>query len=287
MYLTFDTETTGLPKNYSAPISDHENWPRMIQIAWQVNDKYGHLKSSECFIIKPKNFTIPYNSEQIHGISTEKALKEGNKLETILKKFNLEIENINYIIGHNINFDINILGAEFSRCDIKTKLLEKKSIDTGLISKEFCQLKGGLNGKFKMPKLIELHQILFNSEFSDAHDASADVNATAKCFFELAKKGEYSNEDLSPEKISYEGPELTKSNFQEDEIKDLKKDEVISSEILTDNQFIHLDNHSQYSVLQATSSIEKIIKKTKESGMNAVAITDLGNMFGAFKFVTK
>ena len=59
---------------------------------------------------------------------------------------------------------------------------------------------------------------------------------------------------------------------------------MISSEILTDNQFIHLHNHSQYSVLQATSSIEKIIEKTIESGMNAVAVTDLGSMFGTFKF---
>ena len=74
------------------------------------------------------------------------------------------------------------------------------------------------------------------------------------------------------------------SVISDEEIKDFKKDEVISSEILTDNQFIHLHNHSQYSVLQATSSIEKIIEKTIESGMNAVAVTDLGNMFGAFKF---
>ena len=135
-----------------------------------------------------------------------------------------------------------------------------------------------------MPKLIEMYEILFNEKFSDAHDASHDVNATAKCFFELAKKGEYANEDLSPDNINYEGPQLTKSNFQDEEIKDFKKDEDISSEILTDNQFIHLHNHSQYSVLQATSSIEKIIEKTIESGMNAVAVTDLGNMFGAFKF---
>ena len=71
--------------------------------------------------------------------------------------------------------------------------------------------------------------------------------------------------------------QLTKSNFQDEEIKDFKKDEVISSEILTDNQFIHLHNHSQYSALQATSSIEKI-EKTIEYGMNAVAVTDLGNM---------
>ena len=124
MYLTFDTETTGLPKNYSAPISDFDNWPRMVQIAWQVNNKNGGLISSQVHIIKPENFTIPYNSEQIHGISTEKAIKEGEKLETILNKINKDLKVYKYIIAHNINFDIKILGAEFLRCNIETNLSE-------------------------------------------------------------------------------------------------------------------------------------------------------------------
>ena len=130
---------------------------------------------------------------------------------------------------------------------LSLNLNDKINLDTGQISKKYCNLKGGFGGGLKMPKLIEMYEILFNEKFSDAHDASHDVNATAKCFFELAKKGEYANEDLSPDNINYEGPQLTKSNFQDEEIKDFKKDEVISSEILTDNQFIHLHNHSQYS----------------------------------------
>ena len=38
MYLIFDTETTGLPKNYNAPITDTDNWPRLVQLAWQLHD---------------------------------------------------------------------------------------------------------------------------------------------------------------------------------------------------------------------------------------------------------
>ncbi len=33
MYLIFDTETTGLPKNYNAPLTDADNWPRLVQLA--------------------------------------------------------------------------------------------------------------------------------------------------------------------------------------------------------------------------------------------------------------
>ena len=41
MYLIFDTETTGLPKRFDAPITDTDNWPRCIQIAWQLHDADG------------------------------------------------------------------------------------------------------------------------------------------------------------------------------------------------------------------------------------------------------
>ena len=43
MYLIFDTETTGLPKRWDAPITDTDNWPRCIQIAWQLHDDLGRV----------------------------------------------------------------------------------------------------------------------------------------------------------------------------------------------------------------------------------------------------
>jgi len=282
MYLTFDSETTGLPKNFKAPISDSENWPRLVQLAWQINDKEGKLINNKSFLIKPDNFTIPYNSEKVHGISTKIALEKGIDLIIALKDFEKDIKKCKYIIGHNINFDKNILGAEFYRKNIESDLLNKISIDTGHISKQYCNLKGGFGGGLKMPKLTELYEILFGKKFSDAHDAAYDVNATAKSFFYLLKKEVYSNEDSSSKKINYEEPKLKISNFSKKEIDISVSEKKIDVDIKSD--FIHLHNHSQYSILQATSSIEKIIEKAKEYKMSSVAITDLGNMFGAFKF---
>ena len=43
--------------------------------------------------------------------------------------------------------------------------------------------------------------------------------------------------------------------------------------------------HSQFSVLQATPELDKIFEKASADKMSAVAITDLSNLFGAFKFV--
>ena len=71
MYLIFDTETTGLPKRWDAPITDTNNWPRCIQIAWQLHDDMGKLIEHQDYLVKPEGFNIPYDAERIHGISTE------------------------------------------------------------------------------------------------------------------------------------------------------------------------------------------------------------------------
>ena len=87
MFLIFDTETTGLPKNFNAPISDFGNWPRCVQIAWQLHSYDGSLIEHNNFIVKPDQFDIPYQSEKIHGISTALANKEGKSIEFVLKSF--------------------------------------------------------------------------------------------------------------------------------------------------------------------------------------------------------
>ena len=52
MYLIFDTETTGLPQNWKAPLTDFDNWPRMVQIAWQMHDEKGVLIDVKNFLIQ-------------------------------------------------------------------------------------------------------------------------------------------------------------------------------------------------------------------------------------------
>ena len=128
MYLIYDTETTGLPKNFSAPVSDSENWPRLVQIAWQLHNDMGELIEVKNFIVRPEGFTIPYNAEKIHGISTKRALDQGVDLSFVLKEFNKSISKSNFIVGHNISFDINIMGAEFFRAQIETSLMSQKTI---------------------------------------------------------------------------------------------------------------------------------------------------------------
>ena len=59
MYLVFDTETTGLPLNFKAPLTDFNNWPRMVQIAWQIHDIRGELIEVKNYIINLTDLQIP------------------------------------------------------------------------------------------------------------------------------------------------------------------------------------------------------------------------------------
>lgn len=50
------------------------------------------------------------------------------------------------------------------------------------------------------------------------------------------------------------------------------------------SRFIHLHTHSHYSFLQALPKIDELVKKAKSEGMDAIALTDTGNMHGAIEF---
>ena len=53
------------------------------------------------------------------------------------------------------------------------------------------------------------------------------------------------------------------------------------------SDFVHLHNHSEFSLLDGLSKIDPMVKRAKDLGMKAIAITDHGNMYGTIKFYTK
>lgn len=187
MYLFFDTETTGLPKNWKAPVTDLENWPRLVQLAWIESDADGKALGTHDYIVKPENFDIPQASSDIHGITHEKALAEGLPLEEVLNHFLSALGRSSSLVAHNMSFDEKIMGAEFLRQGTADPLEQMKKFCTKTLSTNFCQLKGYYG--YKWPTLQELHTKLFGTTFEAAHDASVDIAACKKCFFELRKLG--------------------------------------------------------------------------------------------------
>jgi len=187
MYLFFDTETTGLPRNWKAPVTDLKNWPRLVQLAFLVYDEKGTQISAGDFIIKPEGFKIPADVSLIHGISQERAVGEGVSLRDVLDSFHALINNSEILVAHNISFDAMIVGAEFLRMGFTNPIPSKRKICTMESSTNYCAIQGPYG--YKWPKLSELHYKLFRTGFDEAHDAAVDIKATAKCFWELKKLG--------------------------------------------------------------------------------------------------
>lgn len=187
MILLFDTETTGLPKNWKAPVTDLDNWPRLVQLAYLVYDFDGNLIHSCNEIIKPNGFTIPTDASKVHGISTEMAYQRGLQIDDVFEIFLIHLKRAQFIVAHNMAYDEKIIGSELIRLGFDNVLEKKERICTMLETVELCKIKGPYG--FKWPKLEELHYQLFNFYFEGAHDALADIQATAKCFWELKKIG--------------------------------------------------------------------------------------------------
>lgn len=187
-YLFFDTETVGLPVNPSAPSSMVSNWPRLIQISWILTNSKGVHYREKSFIIKPSGFVITQEATYINGISMERAISEGADLDFVLKEFVRDCKRANYLVGHNVLFDKRVVGAEMLRLGMKDTISAKSSFCTMTESVLYCDILGR-NNKHKYPTLMELYIKLFGVGFKNAHDSSADVAATEKCFWELNRLG--------------------------------------------------------------------------------------------------
>lgn len=307
MFIIFDTETTGLPKDFNAPITNTDNWPRLVQLAWQIHDKEGKLVDVKNYIVKPEGFSIPYNAEKIHGISTERATKQGMPLEYVLKEFEKDLATCEFSIGHNVVFDNNIMGCEYYRKGITTTVMDIANIDTKNVSVDYCAIPGGRGGKYKWPTLSELHQKLFNEGFNEAHNASADVEATARCFLELIRIGVIRPETANMTEEEFQTfTELNPSPFEliglniqpyapddlvEEETPTKTEGKRASVDIkqnrarLKDAEFTHLHVHSQFSVLQSTTTVNDLLGYASKYNQRAIAVTDRGNLMVAFSFV--
>ncbi len=309
MYLIFDTETTGLPKRWDAPITDTGNWPRCVQIAWQLHDEMGKIIEHQDYLVQPDGYNIPYDAERIHGISTELAQADGISLSEVLEKFNVALSKSKFIVGQNLKFDINIMGCEFHRLGIESPMSAMPVLDTCTeVTASLLQLPGGRGGKFKLPTLTELHSYLFNKPFAEAHNATADVEATTRCFFELIRTEIFTYKELQVEQDYFqefqnynsapiqliglqhinlkEASEKIKQQFGEQNVAPVSKVTLSENKrVLIDTDFVHLHNHTQFSVLQSTISVAALVKAASQNKMPAVAITDHANLMGAFHFV--
>ena len=292
MYLVFDCETTGLFEKGS-PI------PRLVQLAWQLHDLKGALLAHKSMLVRPDGFDIPFQATQIHGISTEKARKEGTALAEVISAFDAALQQAQCLVGHNLGYDIPLLVEEYAQLKTKCQIRKLPKVDTMWASKDWVAIpKKGKGKAYKPPKLTELYEKLFDKSFPSAHNAAFDVAATATCFFTMLKEAICTSpikDAAEPASITYEAPPFFASmlaDAQNTTIKSAAPPPPPSSTVENptknvDNKlpFAHLHVHSQHSIIPSTLSVQEIVRLAKSYGLAAVALTDMGNLCGAFSFM--
>lgn len=192
----FDTETTGKPRAYKAPMAQLDNWPRVVQLAWSISDPAGITRVERSHMIKPDGWTV--STEQFfldHNLSTERCEAEGSPLAGVLDEFLMDLQDCEWMVSHNLEFDYNVLGSELIRAG-KRSARKPRRICTKEASTQWCAIPfegarryPGSRQSFKWPKLEELHHKLFSRPFENAHDALGDVRALRDCFFGLVQHG--------------------------------------------------------------------------------------------------
>jgi DNA polymerase III epsilon subunit-like protein len=200
-YLVIDTETTGLPSRRDPLLSKHDptsiaayDSARLVSVAWIEARRSDNLCLGEgSALVRPEGFGIPPQAQAIHGISTERALTEGQPFECALGRLIAPLRRCSAIVGHNVKFDIGVLRAELLRRQGAAAGEERghafAEAEALLASKAtVCTMSMGrhLLGLRRNPRLGDLHRKLFGADLQGAHDAAVDTLACYRCLAAMA-----------------------------------------------------------------------------------------------------
>ena len=205
--LVFDTETTGLPETKIINPDTLNLWPHIVQFSFVIYDTSVNdiVKSNDSIVKVAEGIIIPEESTKFHGITNKIARRKGIALETILNEFFYYLKNADILVGHNVSFDINMVKVEMLRLIYSNKTeMDKISYKYSLhYLTNFknicctCSLKESIdlcniiainrmgNSYLKYPKLIELHEKLFESAPNNLHNSFNDILVTLRCFMKL------------------------------------------------------------------------------------------------------
>lgn len=175
--VVFDTETTGLDGPSPTKI---ESQPYIIEFyGVRLTKDFKFVNEVESLIKPP----IPISEEitKITGIDDEKVKDSPTFIEVYDDIHNL-FHGCKYVVGHNVGFDLRLLKYDLFRYDLEFKFPWPKN--------HICTIEASYHYENKRQRLQQLHVLLFGNEFTEAHRAKNDVEATTRCFMELVKRGD-------------------------------------------------------------------------------------------------
>lgn len=208
--LVFDTETTGLPKTKIINPDTLNLWPHVVQFSFIVYDTSLNdiLETNDSIVKVGENVIITEESIKFHGITNKISKRKGIEMSKILCDFFCCLRNVDILVGHNVSFDINMVKVELLRL-IYSNTANIAEIDRTSYKYDFhflthfknicctCSLKQSIelcnitaldkkgNPYLKYPKLLELHEKLFESVPNNLHNSFNDILVTLRCFMKL------------------------------------------------------------------------------------------------------
>ena len=199
IYLSEDTETTGLP-NFRAG-DDDPSQPRMCQIALILFELVGIAPAIEAKelaryegLVRPDGWEIGPDTTRVHGLTTELCRKLGEPIDQVLKLYAQCLSECDEVVGFNPAFDERILRIERHRTGLD-RFPERPVLNLNPPCTELCRLAPTdammATGRktWKSAKLREAVKVLLGRDHDRAHDAMADARANVDLVVYLANRG--------------------------------------------------------------------------------------------------
>ncbi len=170
--LVFDTETTDKYNAYAVSIA---------LIVYNLKTK--EIEKEIYSLINPQDY-IRAEAIDVHGITNEQVMN-AQTFENFIQEFENFLIDIDFLVGHNLNFDINVIEREYQRLNKVNPLLSFNVFDTMFMSKEIVNALD-VKGKLKNPRLEECVSH-FNIPVEDGtyHNALYDTKQTLEVFKNL------------------------------------------------------------------------------------------------------
>jgi len=184
--LFVDTETTGLPASWNKPYAVERNWPYIAQLSWVVYTQEGELVKTENHYLRVLPGQMRPTAEAIHGLTPAFLELHGEDRLAVMKRLHNDLHTYRpLVVGHYMRLDFHMIGVEFYRTNLPNLLAELPTLCTMHTSQQQAQAM-----KRQFLRLGELYEYLFEEPMARQHDAQLDAQATARCFFELRRRGD-------------------------------------------------------------------------------------------------
>lgn len=172
----FDCEACGLIANSGISV---DKQPRLIEFYGCIVEDDGTVEKELHFLCNPE-MKIPKEITNITGID-DSMVSGAPKFRDMLDQLQDFFFDADAAVGHNLTYDLSVLNFELQRANIKPDLFYPEVL--------ICTVEATEHFKGYRLSLTELHEYLFKANFTGAHRAKADVQATARCYVELLNRG--------------------------------------------------------------------------------------------------